>query len=529
MTKNLTLTALLGAFPLLVACPSDDDPNADGDSSDTGDAGMTNPTMTMTTADDDDDDTADTTADTTGDDDDDDDSTSTGEPVIDPQIRVVHASPGAPAVDVYVEGMDDPVITNLAYTETSDYLEVPAGDYNFQVRAAGADPADPPVYETGDITLPEEAVVTAVAAGLIGGGEEDEFRVIPLIENFEDPGEGNAAVRILHAGSDAPTVGIDVGNDDPAAPELDGVDRFAESGEAGVALPAGAALQVGIAAGGETVTAFTTPELPEGANLFVIATGLLGNLAREDNGFGLLAVGPDGTIGLIRQNPVVYALHGSWNAGTVDICSGTTELFGDVAYDAFASIRVPPGDYPLSVYAGSAEDCSGPRPVYTTPEDVSLAAGEQYLAIAAGAVGGDPAFQFIVAQEQFTLDSDDGVVRAIHAAGTPGVAAVEVGLINMDDEIADEASVVIDGFVFGDESAELPLPEGSYPLGIGADVMGMANYPNATVLQATLDVTADTRAWAIASGLLGAMQPGNAITINLIDTTTSPWTCVTCD
>ena len=39
------------------------------------------------------------------------------------------------------------------------------------------------------------------------------FRVIPLVEDWMDPGAGNAAVRILHASADAPTVAIDVGND----------------------------------------------------------------------------------------------------------------------------------------------------------------------------------------------------------------------------------------------------------------------------------------------------------------------------
>ena len=49
---------------------------------------------------------------------------------------------------------------------------------------------------------------------------------------------------------------IDVGNDGSA--ELTGVDRFADSGAAGVALPAGTAINIGILAGGNKVTSFTT-------------------------------------------------------------------------------------------------------------------------------------------------------------------------------------------------------------------------------------------------------------------------------
>lgn len=528
MQRNLILLSVL-SLPVL-GCVGDDDADSGADGTDTGatDTGdpsgdpSGNPTSADSGSSDDVDTTVDTTVGTT------DEPTGTTSGVEEAMVRVVHAAPGAPAVDVYAEGIDEPLITNLAYTETSEYLAVPGGAYNFQVRAAGAEPDSDPAFETGDVDLAAGAQVTAVAAGILGSkSEEDAFRIIPLIEGFEDPGEGNAAVRILHAGSDAPEVGIDVGNDDPAAPELDGVARFAESGEAGVPLPSGAALQVGIAAGGATVTAFTTPELPDGANLFVIATGLLGNLPREDVGFGLLAVGPDGTIGLIRQNPVVHALHGSWDAGTVDLCTGTTELFGDIGYGTFGAVQVPPGDYPISVFAGSAEDCAGPRPVHTSP-DLSLAAGEQYLAIAAGAVGDDPAFQFIVAQEQFALDAEGGVLGVVHAAGTPGVDAVEVGLVNEDDEIEAEASVVVDAFAFGDESDALELPAGEYPVGIGADVMGEANYPNATVLAADLTVTEGMRAYVIASGLLGAQQMMNQLTLNIIDTTTAPWTCVTC-
>ena len=51
------------------------------------------------------------------------------------KVRVVHASPDAPNVDVLVDGSI--VLTNVAFKEFSDYLEVPAGDRNFKVNATG--------------------------------------------------------------------------------------------------------------------------------------------------------------------------------------------------------------------------------------------------------------------------------------------------------------------------------------------------------------------------------------------------------
>ncbi len=51
------------------------------------------------------------------------------------RVRVVHASPDAPSVDVLVD--DAVVLTNVAFKEFSDYLEVAAGARNFKVNAAG--------------------------------------------------------------------------------------------------------------------------------------------------------------------------------------------------------------------------------------------------------------------------------------------------------------------------------------------------------------------------------------------------------
>jgi hypothetical protein len=51
------------------------------------------------------------------------------------KVRVVHASPDAPNVDVLVD--DTIVLTDVAFKEFSDYLEVPAGARNFKVNATG--------------------------------------------------------------------------------------------------------------------------------------------------------------------------------------------------------------------------------------------------------------------------------------------------------------------------------------------------------------------------------------------------------
>ncbi len=186
------------------------------------------------------------------------------------KLRVVHASSSAPAADLYPAGGSTPIVTNLAYGKATDYLELPPGKLEIDIRAAGSPASGAPVFTTPELSLAANEKYTAIAAGDIGSSkDEDGFRVLALEEGFGAPASGNARVRIVHASFDAPTVDIDVGNDDPANAEIEGLARFADTGASGVDLPAGAAAQVGIAAGGKTVTAFTTPPLPAGAELFV--------------------------------------------------------------------------------------------------------------------------------------------------------------------------------------------------------------------------------------------------------------------
>lgn len=431
-------------------------------------------------------------------------------------LRVVHASAGAPAVDVYAEGIDEPLISDLAYGEASAYIEVPAGTYNIQVRAAGAPTTEDPVYQTGDLSLAADATVTAIAAGdLASDDEADRFRVLALAEGFGAAGDG-ARVRVVHASYDAPTVGIDVGNDDPSAPELDGLARFADSGAAGVELPAGSALQLGIAAGGDTVTAFTTPELPAGGELFVIAIGRLGELPRQDTGFSLLAVGPSGVIGRIPQNPTVFALHASPDAPTVDIreASGDALLIGDLAYGELGQVQVPPGSYTLDVYGAGAEP-GAPAASAATP---TLAAGERYLAIASGflsPIGDEEPFQLLAVADEFALEASGARVRAIHAS--PDAPVVDIGTVT--GIIMDAPRLLEDvPFTGASDGEGLAVPAAELTLGIAA-----ADSANAA---ATFDVTtADgLRTFAVAMGALSPAKDEASFELGLVITSSWPWT-----
>jgi hypothetical protein len=379
-------------------------------------------------------------------------------------LRAVHASPDAPAVDVYVEGS--------------------GGSYTVELRGAGADASSAPVY-TVDVTIPDNAKITAIAAGLLASSNDaDKFRLMTFAENFDKPGAQEAIVRIVHASPDAPTVGIDVG--DNGSVEVPDFVRFSDTGEAGIPLPDATELQIAILAGSDRVTAFTTPQLPNGAELFVIATGLLGKLPRETDGFSLLAVGPTGSIGFIKQNPVVFALHASPDAPNVDIYAGAAKLVEDLGFGELSSaIQVPPGSYDLDFKATGQ---AGTAATLTTP---SLAAGERYLAIASGFLSDNPTFRLLPYGDSFGDPGAQALVRVVHAS--PDAPAVDVGTYSSDTvtPVGDFTNLA-----FEDDSpaAGTALPVGSLPIGIAAAGTTTA------VAKFTVPTSAGLKAFAVAAG-----------------------------
>jgi hypothetical protein len=325
-------------------------------------------------------------------------------------------------------------------------------------------------------------------------------------------------VRVVHASADAPTVAVDVGND--GTPEIASLARFADTGAAGVVLPAGSPLAVGIwvASPLSKVTSLTTPALPAGAEIFVIATGLVGELPRADDGFGLLAVGPDGTIGLIRQDPTVFVLHASPDAPAVDINvggTGTTLVDGLGFGELSSAVQVAPGAYTLDVLidAGGA--------FFTSFDTPSLAAGERYLAIASGyAADAARAFTVLPFGESFGQSfgtSAGALVRVVHAS--PDAPGVDVGVVS---GAAITPVAPFSGLEFGESSTAAGTAIAAGNLTVGVAVAGTTT---PVVASFDLGLTAGQQAFAVASGSLGAT--GESFRLLVVDATNFPWQAVT--
>lgn len=126
-----------------------------------------------------------------------DDDENTGPDLADARVRVVHASPDAPSVDVLVD--DAVALTNVPYLGVSDYLEVPSGSRNLKVNAAGT----ATTVIDADADLAEDGDYTVIASGLASAIEP-----IVLVDDNSAPAAGNVRVRAIHGAPSAPAVDI---------------------------------------------------------------------------------------------------------------------------------------------------------------------------------------------------------------------------------------------------------------------------------------------------------------------------------
>ena len=177
-------------------------------------------------------------------------------------VRVMHASPDAPAVDVYVNGQ--PVLTNVPFFAVSNYLSLPDGSYNVAVTPTGRPEANAVLRATLNVRGGYTGTVAAV--GFVSNIEAALFE-----DNLSPVPAGKARVRIIHASPNAPAVDIKL-----AGTRTVVVANAPFKAAATVEVDAGT-YQFDISPAGQTAVVFTTPPLrfENGWVYTLVATGNL--------------------------------------------------------------------------------------------------------------------------------------------------------------------------------------------------------------------------------------------------------------
>ena len=119
-------------------------------------------------------------------------------------VRVFHAAPQAPNVDVYVN--DQMVFSNLAFGDFTRYVYLDEGEYNVSVYLAGQ--KDRPVINQ-IVDVPSQQIFTIAATGNL-----DNLGLLVIPDKVsKSPSQNYSSVRVIHLSPNAPGVDILVDGD----------------------------------------------------------------------------------------------------------------------------------------------------------------------------------------------------------------------------------------------------------------------------------------------------------------------------
>lgn len=119
------------------------------------------------------------------------------------QVRVVHASPDAPAVDILINGSVE--LASISFKDVSDYLELSAGSYTVSVNLAGTDAE----VLSQEVTVDGGKAYTIAAIGLVA---DASLSAAVFADNLAAPLNDKANVRVYHVAP--PVGGVDVVSSD---------------------------------------------------------------------------------------------------------------------------------------------------------------------------------------------------------------------------------------------------------------------------------------------------------------------------
>ncbi len=361
------------------------------------------------------------------------------------EVRVLHLSPDAPAVDVFVNGGTPAAITNLAFTQGTPYIALPAATYDFAVSPAGTTPNDAVIDV--QLTLDPATKYTAVAID-----EVASITPLALIDDDSGIAPGDTRFQIVHAAAAVGTVNVSVKG-------LGRVQSDFGFGESFVAdLPAGEyTVQLDVDLDARPDFAFDVPNL--GGGVLVDAFAVTDS---RGNPF-LLAYLPDGSTARVDGYPIltgVRVLHLSPDAPAVDVWVDGALAISNLAFEEAAGfLDIPAGRTRVEVVAAGT---LGPAVIDAT---LPLKRDRDHTVVAFGNLANIGAS---VIRLRTCEDAVAGVycIQALH--GADGVGTVDLWDLTAGVQL-------VNGFGYG-EQVTFGQTAGAWTLGLDADRDGTADF-----------------------------------------------------
>jgi hypothetical protein len=352
-------------------------------------------------------------------------------------IRVVHASADAPAVDVTANDADTPAIANLAFPEATGYLNLPAATYNFKVTPNAA---ITPVVIDADLALANGSAYSVLAVGALANIE-----ALVLTDNNRSVAT-EAKVRLVHGSTLAGNVDIYVvaaGADiATASPAFANIPFKAETGY--VSLAAGE-YDVIIAPTGTKTEAIKASVALENGGVYTA-------IARDGAGL-TAALGVIGLDGLAPNKTQVRVIHASADAPKVNLwVDGAVAASGLDYQETTGFLELDGGTYNIAVEGV----IPGGNATVIGPVDLTFDANMRYDVLAVNSVAN---IEPLLLTDMGKLANGNNVrVRVAHlAAAAP---EVKVHVTAPGDAISDATS--LGSFEFKETLGPVEVPAGTY-------------------------------------------------------------------
>lgn len=363
-----------------------------------------------------------------------------------PQLRAVHLSPDAPAVDVSIE--NDVALQGVTYRQASGFQFLDEGNNNIKILVANTSTAV--IDETLD--LQSDMKYTVLAVNTVANIEP-----IVITDDIEKPANGFAAITVLHAAPSAPSVDVYLSspsdNFSNLSPTLQGVPFKADSGE--LEVPAGDyRVRVTLAGDSNIIYDSGTISLSSGVEYIAIAAESTGGLSP----IGLTILTDQETTPFVSVDDArarLRVVHASADAPEVDISVNGSTVLSDVPFGVGSDYLEILGDTSNIDVAAAANSAS------VINADLQFDRQMDYTIAAVNSLNN---IEPIVLTDNNNPPAAGNIkVRLIHAAPSAGLVDIYITAPGAD---INSIAPTISNFDFKDNTDYLEVPAGDYQVRI---------------------------------------------------------------
>lgn len=369
-------------------------------------------------------------------------------------VRIVHASPDAPAVDINLNGSAS--LTNLDYGQVTDIIVQRPGNLNVAVLGRLPGTARPTVIGPANIPLAAGGTYAVLAVNKVSAIE-------PLVVTRDSSAVSSSSVRlqVVHAAPAAPAVSVFVTTPGANLAASAPVGSFAFKGVLGPATINAGDYQIRVTPSGATSPVLFdsgTVTLAGGSDLLVAA---LESTGPATSPIKLLAVPPTGAALqlLDRATPArVRVIHASPDAPAVQVIANNnfgTPLVPSLAFpNVTPFVSVPAATYNVKVTP------VGNNGVIAINADLPLAAGREYSVYAVGRLA---SIAPLVLNDDRRRVATQARVRILHAS--PSAGPVDLYVLAPGTALAN-ATPAFTNVAFKADTGYVSLSQGTYEVSV---------------------------------------------------------------